>query len=297
MTTSEPTRGLLGCVLRPSKYGQFQNLWRDLVNELDVFGEDTNVGEWQARQGTPLDDTRELLHVNFMYKMPPGSVLLAQEVEPNLPWAENHFKERVGGEPLNPGKEYRNWPWFKGNVEEHQTQEEEKFSHTYMERMWPRDANPANEFGKQYGTRHGIRFEYGDLNNLIHMLSVRPDTRQAYLPIWFPEDLHAADVENERVPCTLGYRFIRRGGRLDITYDIRSCDLFRHFRDDVYLACRLCQWVLDKLQNGPPSTGIGVRRQWEAISPGYLVMNITSLHVFKGDLPRLKKEAARAANQ
>lgn len=276
--------------INPLCFAYFPTLWQVLTGELHTRGEDQNVGEWQAMQGTPLDETRELLHVNFRYRMPPTMKSLAAEVEPNLPWAENHFKERVGGEPLNPGREYRNWPWFRGNVEQHQTQDEEKFSHTYMERMWPRNA-PAGEGGRTQskavpGTNYGIRFEYGDLSNLVSMLRERADTRQAYLPIWFPEDLHAADVEHERVPCTLGYRFIRRGGRLDITYDIRSCDLFRHFRDDVYLACRLCQWVLSNLQSQS-------NRQWEAIQPGFLVMNITSLHVFKGDLPRLKKEATR----
>lgn len=274
--------------------GYFPDLYLDLCQELYISGQDQDVGEWQSLQGTPLDETREILHTRFEYCMPPKMDQLQEEVQPNLPWAEAQFKERVAGEPLNPGKTYKDWPWYKGNVETHQTQEEKKFSHTYMERFWPRHAGDLKVYEEtQDGvypapSKVGIRFEYGDLGNLLHMLLKRPNTRQAYLPIWFPEDLHAADVEQERVPCTLGYHFIRRNGKLDITYFIRSCDLFRHFKDDVYMACRLCQWVLEALQNEENRPAAD---QWTSVCPGSLLMDITSLHVFKGDLPKLKKEA------
>src|SRR6478752_3563446 len=52
-------------------------------------------------------------------------------IEPNLPWADDHFLERVGGEPLNPGVQWANWTCAT-SAEKHQV-EGAKFNHTYME--------------------------------------------------------------------------------------------------------------------------------------------------------------------
>ena len=64
---------------------------------------------------------------------------------------------------------------------------------------------------------------------------------------------------------------------MDIVYNIRSCDLFRHFADDVYMASRLLQWVVGSVRD----CGISCRASM-------LVMNITSLHIFEGDEPMLR---------
>ena len=64
-------------------------------------------------------------------------------------------------------------------------------------------------------------------------------------------------------------------------YDIRSCDLLRHFQDDIYLACRLLIWMWNKLINLDEGF-------WGGITPGDLIMHIYSLHIFQQDLPVLK---------
>lgn len=254
----------------------FEEICNSLHCQLLDHGEDVEVGEWQAIRDPdfPLTKTRELLNVSFCIPIPETVSALQNVIRPNLPWAEDHFQERVEGEPLNPGVQYKNWPYYHGNVERHQTQEEEKFSHTYMERMWPKQ---AGRFSKRGLPHIGIRFAYGDLNDVVQQLSRSPYTRQAYLPIWFPEDTGA--VHRERVPCTLGYHFLIRQGRIHITYYIRSCDFLRHFRDDVYLTARLCQWVGNQLL----SSGLDIH-------PGNLVMHMSSFHVFQGDLPKLERE-------
>jgi thymidylate synthase len=119
----------------------------------------------------------------------------------------------------------------------------------------------------------GIRYNYGDLNDVVALLKRSPMTRQAYLPVWFPEDT-GANYE-QRVPCTLGYHFLLRNGVLGITYFIRSCDFVRHFSDDVYMAGRLCQWVADQVADG---------------NVGYLSMHIGSFHIFDGDVAKLKRD-------
>jgi hypothetical protein len=214
--------------------------------------------------------TRELVNVSFQYQIPATQHQLMMETMPSMPWAEEHFKERVSGEPLNPPPSHVMWPYGQKSNEEHLT--DGKFSHSYPERMWPKYALDTA------CPMTGIRFKYGDLSDLVCLLIDHPNTRQAYLPIWFPEDLAAAR-EGQRVPCTLGYHFLLRKGRLSVTYFIRSCDLIRFFRDDVYMACRLCQWVL-------ASCGWGEKKM------GTLTMHIVSLHCFEGDLATLRRDRA-----
>ena len=214
----------------------------------------------------------ELMDFNFQIAIPETVQLLQEVVKPNLPWAEDHFQERVGGAPLNPPPSEAWWPYaVKGN-EAHKANEQ--FSHTYPERFWPRFANEegARPNGRQvYVPHNGIRYEYGDLNDVIKLLKREPTTRQAFLPVWFPEDTGAA--YGQRVPCTLGYQFNIREGFLYITYFIRSCDYMRHFRDDVYMACRLAQWI------SPVVNAVPVR----------LTMHIVSFHIFEGDRAALQQ--------
>jgi len=216
---------------------------------------------------------RELRHVSFDMKIPETMVELQQQVEPNLPWAEDHFQERVSGKPLNPAPSEAWWPFaVQGNKDHKMT---EVYAHTYPERIWPKQAGldrEAIDDGADFFSNHGIRFEYGDLSDVVNLLNNDPYTRQAYLPIWFPEDTGV--VHGERVPCTLGYHFLMRLGRLDITYYMRSCDFIRHFRDDVYMASRLCQWVANHM---------------DGVVPGVLNMHISSFHVFRGDMPLLER--------
>lgn len=212
-------------------------------------------------------------------------------VEPNLPWADNHFAERVCGYPINPGIEWANWPW--GVNAEKALDGKGQFNHNYMERYWPRIARngigeptrDVDEFketvGVEYPFARGIRHSYGDLGGLVRDLAHEPDTRQSYLPVWFPED--TGDAHKGRKPCTLGYHFIMRDGKLDVVYYLRSCDLAHHFRDDVYLTIRLLLWVLDECRKINPQV-------WDKVSPGRLVMQITSLHMFINDYRRLYPE-------
>jgi hypothetical protein len=158
-----------------------------------------------------------------------------------------------------------------------------QFSHSYAERYWPKFANrtPGGELGRGgYSPRHGIRYRYGDLDDLVQVLQGDPTTRQAYLPVWFPEDLYAA-VKGERVPCTLGYHFIVRDQQLHCTYYLRSCDAVRHFRDDIYLSMRLLLWILNELRERESIfTNDG---GWEDVRPGTFTMHMVSFHCFVAD--------------
>lgn len=202
---------------------------------------------------------------------------IANAIGPNLPWADRHFEEeRVSGEPINPGETWKIWP-YAGSAAEHI--KGKQYDHSYAERYWPKHAGmtPDGRFQDKDTLHHlrGVRFAYGDLNDLVQVLVDDPLTRQGYLPIFFPEDLSAA-LESARVPCTLGYHFIRRDNQLHIVYPMRSCDFVRHFRDDVYLTIRLLKWVLDKCKAADPE-------KWANVTLGTYRMHITSLHMFVPD--------------
>lgn len=217
--------------------------------------------------------------------------VLRTDIHPNLPWADDHFLERVGGQPLNPGIQWAHWP-YGHSADKFRTEKmrngEQGFSHTYMERMWPKHAGIVHE--SEWGTNMGIRYCYGDAMDVVHHLAKDPDSRQAYLPIWFPEDTGKMDV---RVPCTLGYHFIHRRGYLHCTYYIRSVDFVRHFRDDIYLTVRLQLWMLDQLRKlggdceGNADTGGIDHNQWQHVKPGMFTMHIVSLHMFENDFHQI----------
>jgi hypothetical protein len=292
----------------PSYFGDFDHAIEYAINHLKTFGRKVDPGRWQ---GVPTERhpdlmTQEIIDLNFNVGLMRGSwedpdgagkewhEELASEIHPNLPWADDHFLERVAGEPTNPGKEYKNWPWWRGQVEltnaamkptydESGTKQltDFKFSHTYQERFWPRHAGEMKDFegrGEEYN--FGIRYRYGDLNDVVDLLYREPNTRQATFPIFFPEDTGA--VHGGRIPCTLHYHFLKRYNRLHMWYPIRSCDAVRHFRDDLYFAARLLGWVLTEL----------IERElrdtehpqvWIDTNPGILHFSAYSFHVHMGD--------------
>jgi hypothetical protein len=225
-------------------------------------------GYWQGVDTTkhPEMATHELL--NYSLRVEPSILTLPQladVIKPDLPWADDHFSERVGRRPLNPPPSESWWPHSpKGN--DRFKNKEGIFSHSYPERYWPKYANYSLD------VHQGIRFPYGDLDDLVSLLAMDPLTRQAYLPVWFPEDLGAPI--SQRKPCTLGYHFIIRDDKLHIVYYIRSCDFVRHFRNDIYMTVKLQHWVMDELLDRPA---------FGLLTPGSFTMHITSLHLFRND--------------
>lgn len=267
----------------------FETLYQELRQNLLDRAPLVDVGSWHSQdvRNNPLLVTRELPWISFNIHVPNSTSVLQQELKPNVPWAEQHFQERVSGQPLNPPPSHVNWPWAHA---QHQSGVEEKFSHTYPERMWPRFANTEGKTpeGRQIFVPHiGIRFQYGDLSDVIRLLAKELYTRQAYLPIFFPEDTGGAVRLKERIPCSLGYHFMVRDNEqgkpiMDCMYSMRSCDFVRHFRDDIYMAARLLQWMVREVNFLKDFS-------WD-VTPGHLRVHIASLHMMEGDLYKLTEE-------
>lgn len=243
------------------------------------------VGQWQSQETDV--KTRELLGATLEYMMPEEPEELREQVPANLPWAEDHFQERVSGQPLNPPPSEAWWPFNQEGNRAHKFQKDGQavqFSHTYPERFWPKVAGdyPQDVNRENGGPNRGIRYVLGDLWDLVELLRRAPGTRQAYLPVWFPED--TGTVHGQRVPCTLGYHFLIRNRQIHCWYFMRSTDLMRHFPDDVYMAVRLVQWICFQLSD------VAV------VKPGRLTMSMSSLHTFEADDFALLRDTRLAGN-
>lgn len=259
----------------------FENSHRALMVALLDNAPAVDVGEWHSKTvDHPLLVTKELMDVVLEIRVARSLDGLQRQIKPNLPWAEEHFQERLDPNTPNPPPSHEHWPWAH---QQHQTVEGQKFSHTYPERYWPQHAGHFWETCKDErleDARVGIRFEYGGLADVVALLRKNGNTRQAYLPVWFPEDTGA--VHGERVPCSLGYHFLIRNGLLSCRYFLRSCDFVRHFNDDMYLTARLMQWVAEQV----PGT-----------APVKLMAVISSLHIMTGDEAMLRQKLAEGDSQ
>ena len=218
---------------------------RDLRRELLHFGEAVETLNWQGIENPP--KFMEILNATFEAKMPETLQEITEQCDPFLPWADEHFEERICGYPLNPPPSHERWL-----KDTDKSMKDGKFSHTYPERM------------------------YKNLFTLVELFKKDSTTRQGYLPIWFSQDGEMS-LQNERVPCTLGWHWILREGLLHCYYPMRSCDAVRHFHNDIYFAARLTLWLIKQ-------TGMKAK-------PGNLTFHAVSFHCFANDEYGLRKLA------
>lgn len=230
----------------------------DLRKKLIFWGEKISTEMWQGLKEPP--EFLEILHVRESFPLGQTIGNFKKQFNPKLPWADEHFLERISGKPLNPPPSHSKW----SNKASDYLSKDDKFSHSYPERFWSK------------GLHTGIRFDIGDLNDLIDLLKSQKLTRQAYLPIYFPEDISAAN-QGERIPCTLGYHFIIRNNKLDVFYIMRSCDILRHLPNDLYLTARLAHYVLSSIKH-------------KELTLGTIEFATTSLHCFTSDIKLLQNK-------
>lgn len=158
------------------------------------------------------------------------------------PWADAEFEERINpAGNVNPGNAWR--------LREHVWRE-------YMH-----DGKMAYSYNERF-------FRNGQLEKIIDRLKKDHDSRQLWLSVWDPNE----DVDKlggiSRVPCSLGYNFQFRDGKLNIHYVMRSCDFRTHFVNDVYLAIKLLEYVAER-------AGLEV---------GSFTHTMFSLHVYRKDI-------------
>lgn len=139
-----------------------------------------------------------------------------------------------------------------------------------------------NDRLRQFADDHVLRGAYGprlrvwghtatcgtvdQLDQVRRELIDDPDTRRAIIELWNP----AADHQGHRdVPCTLGYQFLIRDGRLELHTRMRSQDLWLGFCYDIFATT-----VLHELMAG-----------WVGAELGDYHHHVTSLHLYDEHLP------------
>jgi hypothetical protein len=268
-------------------YLSFDEAIREAKSMLQFYSAKVHSKHWQGVDISSKPDMAmyESLHLGFSVVLDGEDLRdYRADIQPNLPWADDHFEERVCGAPINPGVQWTRWPY--GHSASKFLDANGQFNHNYMERYWPKQAGKVDvatthadtfkDLVDPIGVNCGIRYDYGDLDDVVELLVRDPLTRQAYLPVWFPEDTGGGD---KRAPCTIGYHFMMRNERLYVDYHIRSCDFVRHFRDDLYLTVRLLLWVLDRCREK--------NSMWWGVKPGKFIMVIDSLHMFANDYSQM----------
>lgn len=259
-----------------SEYAPYSEILEYLVQ----YGGRVQAEQWQSTSEVdPMKQVIEQEFATITYTMRDTMEGAQRDLKPNLPWAEEHFLERVCGVPLNPPPSHVRWPFAQGANEKFTP--EGKFSHSYPERLWAHSRyitpQPSPDTLLGYSNEPVKMQEVANLNDLVQLLADHPTTRQAFIPIWWPIDGKMA--EKERVPCTIGYHFLLRDRMLHCHYFMRSCDAMRHLADDLYMATRLTQWICRELNDYWRANN-----RFDGVEPGQLVMQITSLHIFEGDV-------------
>ena len=79
------------------------NLRKDLLDN----GYEIETERWQG--GTDHPGFLEILHADMQAQMYDSQSTASEELNASQPWADIHFQERVGGEPLNPPPSHSMW--------------------------------------------------------------------------------------------------------------------------------------------------------------------------------------------
>jgi thymidylate synthase len=206
------------------KYIDFPEARNEIKRDLAELGIRVHTETMQDKQiaDNPDFETRELQNYSYEVLKPDYSHIEGTHDE----WVTQEWADRLQG-GLNPGRAWTKrkdvWDQF---LERHKPKMPGRFSYTYSERM-----------GGQY------------LRSIVDELKVHPNSRQLYLPVWSNQ----SDWKRRgrrRVPCSLGYWFVMRGGDIHLTYMMRSCDFYTHYPNDVALASIMQAWVAKETDYG-----------------------------------------------
>lgn len=98
-------------------------------------------------------------------------------------------------------------------------------------------AHFQNKYGF-YDGDYSVRIHYW-LEYIYKVLKADPDTRQAVMTIYGPQDRH----ESLDIPCTVMHQYMIRDGKLNLTVVMRSNDLLWGFPLDINAFCFLQEFL------------------------------------------------------
>ena len=222
-------------------YQTFNEAFNEIKRDLGEMG--TNVHTQTYQNKHIADDrnfaTKELQYYSYMVINPRFI-----DLSPIQPWADMEWEERLSGihgEPVNPGT-----AWLA------------------RKDIWGEFINEDGEFDYTYSERFA---RFNQVMNVVDLFNKDPQTRQAVVSMWTPED----SIEHDpirRKPCTQRYQFMFRDDVLYCKYEMRSCDWSTHFQNDIFLAMKLQHFIADSC----------------ALHPGPFIHSMDSLHVYNRDV-------------
>lgn len=185
-----------------------------------------------------------------------------ETIKYDLDWCRADFVERTSSAQINPGRAWKlrgdTWKEFMHPDEDGNL----KFAYTYAERF----NRPLFDEHGEY-IQFGVENVHNPLSRVVEELALRPDTRQAVVPIFDA----MADLPNlggkKRVPCSLHYQFLIREGKLTMLYVMRSSDFLTHFPYDIWMATQMQSHIAGLLD----------------IPPGRFTFFTGSLHLYAKD--------------
>lgn len=221
-------------------FQNFPEAFEEIRRDLAEMGVDVHTRTMQDKliEEDESFATKELQ--NYIYTVTEPKF---DELKPTQPWADEEWTERYAGAryglSVNPGIAYKKrsdvWEEFLHRG---------RFEYTYSERF-----ASANQ-----------------VNHVINALKRDPMSRQLYVAMWQPTDSNK--LGDKRVPCSLGWHFMHRQGKLNVTYFMRSCDFSTHFQNDIYLSMKLQHLIAEEAN----------------VEPGMFTHFMGSLHVYKKDV-------------
>jgi thymidylate synthase len=190
--------------------------------------------------------TKELLGYTFLVKDPNIDKFI-KDLNLDLKWIKEEFKERTSEKYENPGEAYKLRPVWEEFVHDG------KFSYTYSERI-----------GSQ-------------IEDVIVLLKEIPTSRHGIINIYDRQIDNSMDRRRglKRVPCSMYYMLFNRLEdygvaeimKTHMLYNIRSNDFSTHFPYDLVLARLVQEYVANRL----------------GTLPGDFIYQSGSLHVFAKD--------------
>lgn len=152
-------------------------------------------------------------------------------------FAEFDIQDRLSKEPVNPGKAIQ---FDETGVLSKYIRADGTLRYTYSERV------------------------YNQIPKIVKLLKEKPSTRQAFISIWDP-CLDIEVLEIERVPCSIGFQFLIRDGKMDLIYYMRSLEVSKCLGNDIYTSTRFLEEMAKMV----------------CVDVGTVTFSVGSLHVFK----------------
>lgn len=215
-------------------FSDFKQANNEILRDLAELGVLVHPQTMQDKDiaNDPDFNTRELLDYNYVVLEP-----RLEDLSPSQPWADAEFQERLS------------------------------FTTEFGAKAWKLRPEVWQEFADRgFSYTYGERYASG-LEAIISEIKKHPESRQLFLSVWDPV-IDADKLGFKRVPCSLGYFFIKRDGQLHMKYMQRSADFVTHFENDQYLSRKLQEHVAKEA----------------GIPAGRFTHWIGSLHVYEKDV-------------